>query len=325
MLACSRSCATARHELRGHLRQHGRWRGHVRRRARLAPGTATSRRSSTSPTHCWRGGPAYAEYLRLLVERGEFGTENVESRARQRLEDTDAQWSTGAHAADGTVIEVRSNAVPGGGFGADLQRHHRAQTGRGGDPRRARCRRGGAGAADGHGRHPASVISPVRRPTCSRCSKRLPRRRCVSAARPDAIVILREGDEAVVAAHEGAPDSNRSVCVGRLIAIGKSCQAQAMLERPDLSTSPTSPSLDPASSSRQRRRMRGSLSGPRFGVRTLDARRAKRIGCIVLRKAEPGPFTPQQIELLETFRRPGGDRHRERAAVHRIARFCWSA
>ena len=65
-----------------------------------------------------------------------------------------ATWSVERTRADGPVIEVRRNAVPGGGFVliySDITEH---KAGRGRDPRCARCRRGGTRAADGHGRHP---------------------------------------------------------------------------------------------------------------------------------------------------------------------------
>ena len=42
------------------------------------------------------------------------------------------------------------------------------------------------------------------------------------------------------------------------------------------------------------------------------------IGALNARRMEVRPFTPIQIKLLETFRRPGSDRHRERAIVQEL-------
>jgi signal transduction histidine kinase len=60
--------------------------------------------------------PTYAEYLHLLADRGEFGTENVEAALATRLQDTDNALRLERTRPDGTVIEVRRNAVPDGGF-----------------------------------------------------------------------------------------------------------------------------------------------------------------------------------------------------------------
>ena len=60
--------------------------------------------------------PSYAEYFRYLAERGEYASADLAEQLGCAVEDTERELRIERTRPDGRVIELRRNAVPGGGF-----------------------------------------------------------------------------------------------------------------------------------------------------------------------------------------------------------------
>jgi signal transduction histidine kinase len=60
--------------------------------------------------------PTYADFVRFLTARGEFGAVDPEAELQRFTANAGYQWTTERTRPNGRVLEVRHNPVPGGGF-----------------------------------------------------------------------------------------------------------------------------------------------------------------------------------------------------------------
>jgi PAS domain S-box-containing protein len=237
--------------------------------------------------------PSYADYLRLLAERGEFGTENVEAELASRLENTARELRLERTHADGTVIEVRRNAVPGGGFVliySDVTEQRRAEAA-------IRAARDAAEAALERQTATADILKVIAssptdvQPVLDAVVKAAVR----FCGAEDAVINLREGDNVAGVAHEG----QLSASVGRPRPVNRSSVGGRAIVDANTIHMPDILALDPEEFGQSRslaleHEYRAATAAPML-------REGIAIGSILLRKVEAGPFTPQQVALLQTF------------------------
>jgi signal transduction histidine kinase/PAS domain-containing protein len=237
--------------------------------------------------------PGLEDYLRLLVERGELVGGDTESIVESYRDRVGRQWSAERTRPDGKVIEVRNNPVPGGGavlIYSDITERKRAEAA-------IAAARDAAEAALERQTATADILkvmagSPTDVQPVLEAVVNAAVRFCGAA---DATILLRDGDGMISRAHEGPLSYNagdrrplgRGAAGGRAIVDGLTCHL------PDAET------LDPVEFASARRL--ATLHGFRSIVAAPLKREDAAIGAVVLRKVEAGPFTPQQIELLETF------------------------
>lgn len=113
----------------------------------------------------------------------------------------------------------------------------------------------------------------------------------------DATIVLRDGAaEVVLAAHEGpiaTLELGRRALLDRQTVRGRAIIDGATVHVPNLSADDA---VDFSAS-----QSLGVKNDYQAVVAAPMLRDARTVGCIALRKQDPGPFTPRQIELLETF------------------------
>jgi signal transduction histidine kinase/PAS domain-containing protein len=238
--------------------------------------------------------PGLEGYLRLLIGRGELGDGDADSIVESYLDRVGRQWSAERTRPDGRVIEVRNNPVPGGGavlIYSDITERKKAEA-------EIAAARDDAEAALERQTATADILkviasSPTDVQPVLKAVAEAAVRFCGAA---DANIHMRDGDDvAMSAAHEGplraAPGRRRPL--DRQTGFGIAMLERRTVQFPDIEA------LDPVEFASVRQ------LAAEFGFRAVLAapllREGMAIGAITLRRPEPGSFTQQQIELLETF------------------------
>ncbi len=237
--------------------------------------------------------PGLEDYVRLLVRRGELGRDNPDEEVARFRERANEAWTAERTRPDGRIVEVRNNPVPGGGavlIYSDIteRKHAEAQISAARDAAEAALERQSA-TADILGIIASSptdvqpVLDAVVKAAVRYCGA------------TDALINVRDGNEMVRMAHEGP----LTATVGRRRPIARDSASARSIHDGQTVHHPDIEALDPDEFATGRRQ--AAQYGYRAALAAPMLREGTAIGNIVLRKAEAGPFTAQQITLLETF------------------------
>jgi GAF domain-containing protein len=237
--------------------------------------------------------PGLEDYVRLLVRRGELGDRDPDKEVARYLDRATRQWSTERTRPDGRVLEVRNNPVPGGGavlIYSDITDRKKAEA-------EIRAARDAAEAALERQTATADILKVIAssptdvQPVLEAVAKAAVR----FCGTTDANVQVREGNEVIVAAHEGPLGSplGRRFPLDDANLFGAAISERRTIQLPDTDA--------PEAAKYVGTRARAAQFGFRAVISAPMLREDTAVGTISLRRIEPGAFTDQQIELLETF------------------------
>ena len=238
------------------------------------------------------GRPDLGDYVRLLVERGELGDDDVESTVVRYSERVNEAWSNERIRPDGRVIEVRNNPVPGGGavlIYSDITRRKKAEE-------EIRAARDAAEAALERQTATAEILNVIASsPTDVRpVLKAIVESACELCEAYDAAVLLRDGEDLRFSAHHGPiPIGLQRWPINRRWTAGRAFIDRKPVHIHDLRDEAHAEFTD------------GREMSLRMGHRSILSvpllREGESIGSIVLRRTEVHPFSDKQIALLQTF------------------------
>ncbi|MBX9945535.1 MAG: GAF domain-containing protein [Reyranella sp.] len=242
--------------------------------------------------------PSYAQYLLLLAERGEFGTENVEAELAGRLEDTERELRLERTRADGTVIEVRRNAVPGGGFVliySDITQRRKAEAA-------IREARDAAEAALERQTATSEILQIISQsPTDARPVFEAIARSVLRLLNGWSVIVWRYDGERmrIIASHGGVPGTDAAsvrAVLGERRPEDLAFAGDAILKRVIQQIADVE-----AAGVREDLREVARARGWRANIAVPMLRDGAPIGVITVSRKEPGAFVEREMGLLQTF------------------------